>query len=153
MAGPTLAQRILDLFEDGALSAAFVPGLKIYRAKVGGANPGALYVKSHRRRADVDHLEPEYYGKIDGGSVPWHYHGEILGAGWRPTDAGQYWGVTEGLEALALGGVEYLAQLGRESGICSFCSKALEDPESVGCGYGPVCARKHGLPHSNKNGF
>ena len=33
---------------------------------------------------------------------------------------------------------------------CSFCGKALTDEGSVEVGYGPICARHFGLPHSPK---
>ena len=33
---------------------------------------------------------------------------------------------------------------------CSFCGLALSDAGSVEVGYGPICARKWGLPHSPK---
>lgn len=41
---------------------------------------------------------------------------------------------------------EYGAVMGR----CSFCDKSLTDEGSVEVGYGPVCARKYGLPHKPK---
>jgi hypothetical protein len=34
------------------------------------------------------------------------------------------------------------------TGNCSFCRKELTDAGSVEVGYGPVCARKYGLPHT-----
>lgn len=33
---------------------------------------------------------------------------------------------------------------------CSFCGKALTDAGSVEVGYGPICAKHYGLPHSPK---
>ena len=41
---------------------------------------------------------------------------------------------------------EYAALMG----LCSFCGKPLTDAGSVEVGYGPVCARHWGLPHSPK---
>jgi hypothetical protein len=35
---------------------------------------------------------------------------------------------------------------GQLTGSCCFCSRELETKESVGAGYGPVCAEKFGLP-------
>lgn len=32
--------------------------------------------------------------------------------------------------------------------VCSFCGKPLVDAGSVECGYGPVCAKHWGLPHT-----
>jgi hypothetical protein len=43
---------------------------------------------------------------------------------------------------------EAIAKMGRETGICGFCSRALTNPESIKLGYGPVCAERYGLPHS-----
>jgi hypothetical protein len=34
------------------------------------------------------------------------------------------------------------------TGACSFCQKELTDAGSVEVGYGPVCAKKYGLPHT-----
>lgn len=36
------------------------------------------------------------------------------------------------------------------TGACSFCAKELTDAGSIEVGYGPVCARKYGLPHTAK---
>ena len=36
------------------------------------------------------------------------------------------------------------------TGNCSFCAKALTDEGSIEVGYGPVCAKKYGLPHEAK---
>lgn len=41
---------------------------------------------------------------------------------------------------------EYAALMG----LCSFCNLPLTDAGSVEVGYGPVCAKKWGLPHSPK---
>ncbi len=38
------------------------------------------------------------------------------------------------------------ASYGALSGACSFCDRALTDDGSVEVGYGPVCAKKFGLP-------
>jgi hypothetical protein len=39
---------------------------------------------------------------------------------------------------------------GMLTGNCSFCRKDLTDEGSVEVGYGPVCAKKYGLPHKAK---
>jgi hypothetical protein len=39
---------------------------------------------------------------------------------------------------------------GMLTGRCSFCAKELTDAGSVEVGYGPVCAKKYGLPHTAK---
>jgi hypothetical protein len=38
------------------------------------------------------------------------------------------------------------AKYGKLSGRCCFCQKFLDDPKSLGVGYGPVCAKNYGLP-------
>ena len=40
----------------------------------------------------------------------------------------------------------YGALMGR----CSFCDTAITDEGSVEVGYGPVCAKRFGLPHTPK---
>lgn len=35
----------------------------------------------------------------------------------------------------------------RETNRCMFCAHPLEEPSSVECGYGPICAETYGLPH------
>jgi hypothetical protein len=42
--------------------------------------------------------------------------------------------------------VEQKAEIGRQIGICQFCSRVLTNPESRLRGYGPTCAENHGLP-------
>lgn len=148
-AAPNAGKAILDLFEDGRLSGIYLPGLKIYPAKAGSSNAGALYVVGREKAAPHD----DWHGAsaADSGRT---YYGKITRqAVWAPTDAGRYWAVTELLEALAAGGVDYLAKVGIETGNCCFCGLDLTDPESVRYGYGPVCARKHGLPHTNRHGY
>ncbi len=38
------------------------------------------------------------------------------------------------------------------AGACCFCSTPLTAEQSVGYGYGPVCAKKWGMPYSTKKG-
>jgi hypothetical protein len=40
-----------------------------------------------------------------------------------------------------------VANAGKHSGNCCFCSKPLTDPASLDAGYGPTCAKHFGLPH------
>lgn len=40
---------------------------------------------------------------------------------------------------------EYCAAYGRRTGNCCFCAARLNDPVSMGLGYGPVCGPKYGL--------
>jgi hypothetical protein len=86
-------------------------------------NPGAVYVK----------LNGEYAGKV--------------------TREGAAYGVDALLPTLqaieadpAAAGAAYGALTGR----CSFCGLGLTDEGSIEVGYGPVCARRYGLPHAPK---
>jgi len=36
---------------------------------------------------------------------------------------------------------------GRKTGACCFCGRELTREDSIGAGYGPICAEKWGLPH------
>jgi hypothetical protein len=57
--------------------------------------------------------------------------------------------VVEGLlEEFASNPVEVAQRYGKLTGNCMFCGKKLDDPTSVAVGYGPVCAKKWGLPHN-----
>lgn len=44
------------------------------------------------------------------------------------------------------GNVAAKIRRGRETGVCQFCGRELDNPISVEHGYGPVCAANHGLP-------
>jgi len=42
--------------------------------------------------------------------------------------------------------IEELIRIGRQTGICQFCHRKLDNPESIRRGYGPTCASNRGLP-------
>jgi hypothetical protein len=135
---------LMRMFEDNPkLDAIHVPGLKISRAKARSANAGCLYVTGMPGSSTGPDGVPgrEYYGKLTADGT------------WRPVQAGHYFGIIDAMELVDEGGNTYLAQVGRETGICCFCGMTLTDPESIARGYGPVCARNNGLPHGNKHGF
>lgn len=113
----------------------FLRGLAITPAPKHGNNPGCVYVKS-------DHLG--YLGKL---SPDGAFHAV------SSVPLAREWPVLESLEDVEIGGTEFLARVGRESGICCFCNLELTDPESIQRGYGPVCAKNRNLPHGNRNGF
>lgn len=56
------------------------------------------------------------------------------------------------LLCLAKDPIEYAKLYGDRSGCCMFCGLTLTTAESVGSGYGPVCAENYGLPWSNSHG-
>lgn len=86
-------------------------------------NPGAVYVK----------LNGEYAGKVTAEGVA--YGLDALLPTLRAIEADP-----------AAAGAAYGALTGR----CSFCGLGLTDEGSVEVGYGPVCAKRYGLPHSPK---
>jgi hypothetical protein len=49
-------------------------------------------------------------------------------------------------EAFAADPVRFALSFGNLIGNCMFCARALNTKESVGVGYGPICAAKFGLP-------
>ena len=79
--------------------------------------------------------------------------GAVFAAGTRDPRAGQAARISEALRRLAAFGAKELARVGRVSGRCCYCSRTLTDPQSMDLGYGPVCAKYHGLPHPNRHGF
>jgi hypothetical protein len=42
--------------------------------------------------------------------------------------------------------IAYVAEFGKTTRNCCFCSKTLDTPESLAAGYGPICANHYGLP-------
>ncbi|UCG53589.1 MAG: hypothetical protein JSW58_08525 [Candidatus Latescibacterota bacterium] len=54
--------------------------------------------------------------------------------------------VVEALEKFNAAPAETGSLHGRLTGRCCFCGRDLETKESVGVGYGPVCADRYGLP-------
>lgn len=54
------------------------------------------------------------------------------------------------LQAIAADPAKAAAAYGALTGRCSFCNLVLTDEGSVEVGYGPVCAKNYGLPHTPK---
>lgn len=87
----------------------------------------------------------------------------VKGKGWggiwygRITEAGTWTHRTavdermaDALSKLAFDPVGTVAAYGKLSGRCCFCAIELTAGVSVDVGYGPVCAKKWGLPHGKK---
>lgn len=55
--------------------------------------------------------------------------------------------LVEALAAFALEPAAVAAAMGKATGHCVFCSRKLTAEDSVGVGYGPICAEKWGLPY------
>jgi len=77
--------------------------------------------------------ENEWYGRI-------HTDGRLEESRWM-TD-----GVRDKLTELSSDPAESATLYGALTGRCCFCGKALTTKESVGVGYGPICAGHFGLP-------
>ena len=86
-------------------------------------NPGAVYVK----------LNGEYVGKVAADGAAYGIDALV------PT-----------LKAITADPAAAGAAYGALTGRCSFCGLGLTDEGSVEVGYGPVCAKRYGLPHSPK---
>jgi len=88
-------------------------------------NPGHLYVKANDRY--VGKVTPEGHFRVgrDG------YYAE---------------GARAVLDALKNDAVGYITRVGKASGRCACCSRALTDERSIIAGVGPVCAPKWGIP-------
>jgi hypothetical protein len=108
--------------------------LRIVLAGDTSANPGAVYVK----------VNDEYRGLI----AP---DGTVRGS----LDAGAR-SLTKDLDlqialiAVAADPVTAAKAYGALLGRCSFCSLPLTDEGSTEVGYGPICAKRYGLPHHPK---
>ena len=53
-----------------------------------------------------------------------------------------------GMQPVAVGDVDGLLRIGRETGICQFCGRQLTNEISRRIGAGPVCAANHGVAYS-----
>jgi len=95
--------------------------LALSLAPLTGKNPGAVYVK----------LRGEYAGKVTADGAAHGLTSELVDA----------------LRTIAADPAAAGAAYGRLTGQCSFCTQGLTDEGSIEVGYGPVCAKRYGLPH------
>lgn len=127
----TVCTKLHEQMNSRNMRGLWLPSVRITTAKDTSRNPGALYVKD---------VHGDYFGmiRLDGST-------KFV----QPlTDEMKF-----ELRQFATRGGEYLAEVGKETGNCCFCGRDLTDPESVALGYGPVCAAKYQMPHSNRHGF
>ena len=131
---PTVVGRsILDLFAIAPkMKALQFDGLRIGRAGATSSNPGGLWVTDGGSWGDS-----VYFGRINA-------DGTFRA---RPQFHAQ---AREQVRRLAAFGPMEIARVGRATGRCVYCARFLDDPTSVALGYGPVCAKYHGLPHNAK---
>lgn len=97
-------------------------------AKDTGFNPGAVYVK----------LNGDYIGKI-------------MADGTVGGELAQRADILATLNVVAENPAEAAKAYGKLTGRCSFCDARLTDDRSgssVEVGYGPICAKRYGLPHA-----
>lgn len=109
--------------------------ITIKPAPATGRNAGSYYVTAYWQRAwraDDGGGEAEYYGKIDAAGT---------------ADAKlQASPVYEVLQDMARDPLAFAVRQGRETICCMFCGRDLDTTESRTVGYGPICARRFGLP-------
>lgn len=101
--------------------------LKMTLAGPNSKNPGAVFV----------FLSGNYSGSVA-------VDGTVRGALANNTE------VLNTLATIAGDPAQAAKAYGMLTGSCSFCAKELTDGGSVEVGYGPVCAKKYGLPHKPK---
>lgn len=135
LVGPETRQTVAGLLKERmdaiGLRGLWLPNVRVSRAPDSGSNPGCLYLKSQ-------------FGD---------YLGKILPDGTVRTQYALDWTVKDELRAFVSLGRDYLDEVGKETGQCAYCGLTLTDPDSVVRGYGPICAKKYGLEHPNRNKF
>lgn len=106
----------------------------IKRAEADSRNPGSFYVRGLTGFGT--------YGSV--------YMGRIAadGAFFPTAECGPP--VMALLDEFEADPAEYAAAYGRRTGRCCFCDAPLDDPVSMGMGYGPTCARHYRLPHGKR---
>lgn len=109
-------------------------GLRVNIAGERAREPGSLTVTSQAK----DETGREYFGRVTREGV-WEPSRKL------PADQARAIGVV--LHAFAADPAGRAAAYGRRTGACCFCGRELTKSESIGWGYGPVCADKWGLPH------
>lgn len=127
----TVVGMLRSRLEEFGMRAVWMPSIRATLAKDDSANPGAVYLKTSNN---------EYIGKIT-------RDGQLRTN--SPLNPEQ----RNDLRNFVVLGHEFLATCGKQTGVCCYCGAELTDPESVERGYGPVCARKYGVEHSNRHGF
>jgi len=89
-------------------------------------------------------------GKINVSDGAGYAHGQWFGAiqldgTWRGGRAKSTL-VMETLANLEQNGIAFLNSNGIETGECCYCNSPIETDESIAVGYGPICAKRYGLP-------
>lgn len=133
----------------------------------GGRDTGEIdvgWLVTFMRQRKIDRLTTSRFRIAPGAGSPYKFYGP---EGWPN---GKYYGRIKNnllrfnadavradlphiLRIMADDPINFLAADAIEAERCCFCGRSLDDPESRLRGWGPVCARKHGLPHGNRHGF
>lgn len=113
----------------------------VVELKTAGPNsryPGQLWVTNG---AGYGAANGKFYGRVDFAGV-FHPGRDATGP------------VVEFLRAAFAGlnddPAAFAAAYGKQTGFCCFCHKFIETVESMAVGYGPVCAKRYGLPWGKK---
>lgn len=100
--------------------------------------PGAVQVKMAGVHG-TGYYENKWVGRV---TVAGMVEGPLAGA--------QYANVREALKEIAADPAKAAKEYAALTGACSFCNTGLTDEGSIEVGYGPVCAKRFGLPHKPK---
>jgi len=112
----------------------------VVRLTVAGSQsrlPGTINVTSPERGWEGR----TWFGRID-------YDGHFEPS--RKVEAQQTTAIEAALEAFARNPEEQARLYGFRTGTCCFCAAELTNETSMALGYGPVCAKRWGLPHNLK---
>jgi hypothetical protein len=116
------------------------PAFRLSRAGAKAKEPGSINVCDTGKSFDTR----VWYGRIslDGKFTPS-----------AKVEAGEMAGVVAALKVFEADPAKAAAEYGHKTGNCCFCGLQLDNMASVAVGYGPVCAKKWGLPHSYSGKF
>jgi hypothetical protein len=104
--------------------------VRVQKASPHGRVPNSLNVVDPRKRAWLGRILPD---------------GTFEHSRKNPPAAS----VSTVLTAFAKDPAKVASEHGHQTGCCSFCNLELSDARSLAVGYGPVCAKKWGLPWGN----
>lgn len=92
--------------------------------------------------------QPGTINVAEAGPFGGYWYGRITRDGtYKPTaDATKLPGLPEALRRFAEDPAKVASEHGKLTGHCSFCNRPLDDERSTQVGYGPVCAKRFGLP-------
>jgi uncharacterized protein DUF6011 len=126
----------------GFLAAARARGLKFPKAIFIGPNNSRILLKLAGDRSTNPGAVFVFLSDVYAGSIA--VDGTVRGSLASNADA------LATLTAIAADPASAAKAYGMLTGNCSFCMRELTDAGSVEVGYGPVCAKKYGLPHTAK---